>query len=543
VAGLVTSFGSGAMTNSITCTDEADAFFVIGTNTTENHPLIGTRIVERAAQGRARLVVADSRRIHLAEFADVFLQHKCGTDVALLNGLMNVIVSEGLEDKEFIAERTEDYEALKAAVAGYTPDRVAEITGVGKDDLMEAARIYASAGNAMIFYAMGITQHTTGVDNVHSCANLALLTGNLGRAGTGVNPLRGQNNVQGACDLGGLPNVYSGYQNVTDPDVRKKFEQAWGSELPGEVGLTVTEIIHAAGRGDVKGLYILGENPVLSDPDVNSVKTCLENCEFLVVQDIFLTETAQLADVVFPGACFAEKEGTFTNTDRTILRVRKAVDPPGEAHPDWQVICDVAKRFGCDGFAYESAADIMTEITRLTPSYGGISYERLDRGEILAWPCPDADSKGTTFLHQGRFPRGPGKFFAVEFQPPDELPDEEFPMVLTTGRTMFHFHTGTMTRRTAILDHEQPAGYVEMSPADAARLNVSDGDKVQVKSRRGAVETQTLVTERVPGGTVFMPFHFVESAANVLTNPALDPIAKIPELKVCAVSVSKVNSR
>ena len=538
VAGLAAAFGSGAMTNSIPEVEEADCILITGSNTIEQHPLIGSRVLAAKERG-ATLIVVDPRETLLSNRADFFLRQRPGTDVAWMNGFMNVIINEGLHDRAFIEERTEGSEELFKTVADYDPEKVERITGIPADQLIQAARAYAGAKSAMLLYSMGITQHSTGTDNVKSTANLAMLTGNIGRPSTGVNPLRGQNNVQGACDMGALPNVYSGYQKVADADARTKFERAWGRELPADPGLTLVEMMNAAGEGQLRALYIMGENPMISDPDINHVREALKRLDLLVVQDIFLTETAELADVVLPGACFAEKEGTFTNTDRTVLRVRKAVEPPGQARPDWRVLCDLAQRLGYDGFAYSSTEDIMAEIVRLTPSYGGISYERLDRGETLSWPCPDADSPGTTFLHKGKFARGLGRFFDVEYRAPAEEPDDQFPLILTTGRTMFHFHTGTMTRRIGLLNHEEPTGYVEINPEDAKQLSLVDGEKVEVRSRRGSIEIATLVTKRVPKGTVFIPFHFAECAANTLTNPVLDPEAKIPELKVCAVRVAK----
>ena len=538
VAGLAAAFGSGAMTNSIPEVSEAECILITGSNTIEQHPLIGSRVLEAKENG-ATLIVVDPRETMLSNHADFFLRQKPGTDVAWLNGFMNVIIGEGLHDREYIQERTEDFEALANTVSGYAPEKVAEITGIPPDALRAAARAYAKAGCASILYSMGITQHTSGTDNVKSVANLAMLTGNVGKASSGVNPLRGQNNVQGACDMGALPNVYSGYQKVSDDAARSKFEQAWGTSLPAGNGLTVVELMNAATDGTVRALYVMGENPMVSDPDINHVREALQSLELLVVQDLFMTETAELADVVLPSACYAEKEGTFTNTDRTILRVRQAVAPPGEALPDWRIICDLAGKMGVGGFDYDTVEAVMAEIARLTPSYGGVSFERLDRGEALAWPCPDAASTGTKFLHEGTFTRGKGQFFACDYRPPAEEADEQFPLLLTTGRTIFHFHTGTMTRRTALLNHEVPTGYIELHPKDADRLSIADGEKTVVKSRRGQIEIDALVTERVPEGTVFIPFHFAECAANVLTNPALDPDAKIPELKVCAVSVMK----
>ncbi len=538
------------MTNSVPEFEEyTDCFLVTGSNTSEAHPLIFTRVM-RAQKRGAKIIVVDPRDIQIAKIADVHLQQRPGTDVAWINGMMRVIIEEDLYDKDFVAERTEGFEELKAAVAEYTPERVEQITGIPAADLVEAARIYARAERAAILYAMGITQHTTGVDNVVSCANLAMLTGNVGKEGTGVNPLRGQNNVQGACDLGGLPNVYSGYQAVTVEAVQAKFEEAWGGAGPLRVGLTVTEMMEAAHGGALKALYVLGENPMVSDPDINHVREALQRCEFLVVQDIFLTETAQLADVVLPGTTFAEKDGTFTGTDRRIQRIRQAIEPLGDGRADWAIIAELGTRmqaagngapaspFG--GWHYDSPAQIMDEIAALTPIYGGASYERLERDGFTQWPVPSADHPGTPYLHKGKFSRGLGHFSAVAFQEPDEAPDEEYPLTLTTGRIMFHYHTGSMTRRSEKLHQEVPEGYVEISPEDADRLGLGKSEPVRVVSRRGEIETKAWITRRVPPGTVFIPFHFAESAANVLTNPALDPVAKIPEYKVAAVRVERV---
>jgi formate dehydrogenase alpha subunit len=538
------------MTNSVPEFEEySDCFLITGSNTSEAHPLIFTRLVKAQKRG-AKILVVDPRDVQIAKIADVHLQQRAGTDVAWLNGMMQVIIEEGLYDEAFVAERTEGFEELKATVAEYTPQRVEQITGIPAADLAEAARIYARAERAAILYAMGITQHTTGVDNVVSCANLAMLTGNVGKEGTGVNPLRGQNNVQGACDLGGLPNVYSGYQAVTVEAVRDKFQEAWGGAGPLRVGLTVTEMMDAAHSGALKALYVLGENPMVSDPDVNHVREALEHCEFLVVQDIFPTETAQLADVVLPGATFAEKDGTFTGTDRRIQPVRQAIEPLGDSRPDWAIIADLAERMQAArggapeapyaGWQYEGPTGVMDEIAALTPIYGGVSYERLDREGDLQWPVPTADHPGTPFLHKGKFSRGLGHFSAIEFKAPAEAPDEEYPLLLTTGRIMFHYHTGSMTRRSEKLDQEVPEGYVEISPEDAERLGLDKSEPVRVVSRRGEIETKAWITRRVPPGTVFIPFHFAEAAANVLTNPALDPVAKIPEYKVAAVRVEKV---
>jgi len=534
VAGLARAFGSGAMTNSIEDFDAADCIFVIGSNTTECHPIIGSAI-KRAALRGACLIVADPRTIELTEFAALHVRQRSGTDVALVNAMMRVILAEGLEDKQFISQRTEGFEELRRAVEPYTPELGERITGVPARDIVRAGRLYAEAPAASIVYSMGITQHTTGTDNVLSLANLAMLTGNVGKVGAGVNPLRGQNNVQGACDMGALPNVYPGYQKVDDPDVRRKFQDAWGAELSDRPGLTVVEMMNAAFDGRLKALYIMGENPMLSDPDVTHVEQALRKLEFLVVQDIFLSETGRLADVVLPAVSFAAKDGTFTNTERRVQRLGVAVRPPGEARVDWDITCDIARRMGFE-MSYAGAEAIQDEIASLTPSYGGITYGRLARGP-LQWPCPDAEHPGTPYLHKGRFARGLGKFHAVEFIPPKELPDERFPLLLSTGRILQHFHTGTMSRRSKALDELVSVGTIEINPDEARRLNIADGRKVRVISRRGQVEIGARVTPRVAPGTAFLAFHYREAPANRLTIAALDPVAKIPEFKVCAVRI------
>lgn len=536
VVGLASTFGSGAMTNSISEIEDSDCILVTGSNTTEQHPLVAARVL-RALKRGARLIVVDPRRIQLSKLATLHLRQRPGTDVAWLNGMMYVILDEGLEKRDFIEERTEGFEELEKVVSDYSPGEVERITGIPARDLVEAARLYGRAERASIIYSMGITQHTTGVDNVRSCANLAMLTGNVGRYATGVNPLRGQNNVQGACDVGALPDVLSGYQKVSDPEVRDKFERAWGVKLPQDPGLTVVEMIESALRGEVRAMYIMGENPMLSDPDVGQVERGLGNLEFLVVQDIFLSETARLADVVLPAASFAEKDGTFTNTERRVMRIRKALDPPGRAKADWEILCDLARKLGAD-WDYGSPSEIFDEIASLTPIYHGISYRRLE-GWGIQWPCPSEDHPGTPYLHKGKFTRGKGKFIPARYRPPDELPSKEYPFVLTTGRVYFHWHTGTMTRRISVLDREVPRAFVEVNPEDAGRLGIRDGARVKVSSRRGEVEAEAKVTDVVPEGVVFMPFHFLEAAANRLTNPALDPEAMIPEYKVCAVRIER----
>jgi len=537
VAGLAAAFGSGAMTNSIAELEDSDCILVTGSNTTETHPVIAN-LIKRAVRYRgAKLVVVDPRRIDLVRHADLWLRQRNGTDVAWINGMMHVILSEGLHDEAFIAERTEGFEDLRSIVDAFSPETAGEISGILADNIRAAARMYAAASSAAIVYAMGITQHTHGTDNVLSLANLAMLTGNVGKTSSGVNPLRGQNNVQGACDLGALPNVYPGYQKVADRDVRAKFEAAWGTALRPEAGLTVVEMMHAAAEGRLKGMFIMGENPMISDPNLNHVEKALKALDLLVVQDLFLTETAQLADVVLPAASFAETNGTFTNTERRVLLVNRALDPPGEARADWRILCDLSTRMGTP-MDYPNAAAIMDEIASVSPIYGGIHHYRLEP-DGLQWPCPTDDHSGTTFLHEGRFSCGLGKFHAVGVTPSAELPDDAYPFVLSTGRILPHFHTGSMSRRADALNAYVNEPYAEIHPADLERIGVTDGERIRVVTRRGEIVTQASATERVAEGSVFIPFHFVEAAANWLTNDALDPKAKIPELKVAACRIER----
>jgi len=537
VAGLVTSFGSGASTNTLDDLQDAACILAIGTNTTEAHPIIGMNI-RKAVRHGTKLIVANPLQIGLVENADIWLQHRAGTDVVLLMGMMKVIVNEGLMDTAFIEERCENYDLFKESLKNYTLSLVEGITGVPGEKVAAAARMYASNSPAAILYTMGITQHTHGTDNVMAVANLAMLTGNIGKPGAGVNPLRGQNNVQGACDVGALPNVYPGYQSVADETAKDKFEAAWGCTLSTEPGKTLTEIIPAAHEGKIKAIYLMGENPSLSDPDANHVREALQRLDFFVVQDIFLSETAQLADVVLPATSFAEKDGTFTNTERRIQRVRKAIEPVGDSRPDWWITCQIAQHMGAKGFDFESPAQIMDEIASVTPSYGGINFERLEQGS-LQWPCPTEEHPGTAILHTELFSRGKGHFVPLEYRPPAELPDEEYPLVLTTDRSLFHFHTGTMTRKVKGLNIFRGEELVAINPKDAEKLGIEDGETVEVISRRGKVTSKARLTETSPEGTVAMTFHFAESPTNELTNPALDPVSKIPELKVAAVRIRK----
>jgi formate dehydrogenase major subunit/formate dehydrogenase alpha subunit len=551
VAGLVAAFGSGAMTNSMDdIVENAAAMLIIGSNTTEQHPVFGAMIRRAVRRRGLKLVVADPRKIDIVDFATLHIRQKPGTDVALLNGLAHIILEKGWEDKKFVEERTEGFEEFEAAVEAYTPERVSEITGLPVEQLYEAAEILATNKPMAVIWAMGITQHIVGVQNVMACANLQMLLGNMGVPGGGTNPLRGQNNVQGACDMGCLVNVYPGYQRVSDEAARAKFEAAWGVELAGHVGLTVTEMISAAGEGQVKVMYVLGENPAMSDPDSNHVRQCLEACEFLVLQEIFPSETAAYADVLLPGVSFAEKNGSFTNTERRIQMGHQAIESVGDSRLDWRIICDLAKHVSEGGarvpdwetpharWDYESPAEIMAEIAALTPIYAGVSHERLERGERLQWPVRGQDQPGTPVLHVGQFSRGLGKFHALEHVPPAELPDDEYPMLLSTGRVLYHWHGGEMTRRARGLMEVYPESLVEVNPDDAQRIGLDGKKRVRITSRRGQIVATAQVTDRVPPGLVFANFHFPDDQnANVLTIAALDPTAKIPEYKVCAVKV------
>jgi formate dehydrogenase alpha subunit len=539
VAGLAASFGSGAMTNSLVDLEGSDTIFIIGSNTATSHPLVATRIL-RARENGAKILVADPRKNQIADLSHLYVRHRPGTDVALLNGMMKVILDERLEDTDFIKKKTEAYDAFKNLIEKVDLDAVSKICGVSVEDIKTLALTYAREGSSAIVYCMGITQHTNGVSNVKSLANLAMLTGNLGKPGTGVNPLRGQNNVQGACDMGSLPDVYTGYQPVTLGAANKKFADAWGvPELPTKVGLTIPELMSGIEKDEVKALWVMGENPVVSDPDANHVIKALEKIDLLIVQDIFLSATAKLADVVLPGVSFAEKDGTFVNTERRVMRVRKAIEPVGESHQDWKIIQDISNLFGYQ-MNYDSPEAIFKEIAELTPSYAGITYERLE-GQGIQWPCPSLAHPGTPILHtDGNFARGKGMFHAIDYKPPAEVIDEEYPFWMTTGRVYAHYHTGTMTRRSKSLNFEVSQGFIEINPADAKTFDVKDGHRIKINSRRGEIETRVKITKRVEKGVVFMPFHFEEMNVNKLTNPAYDPIAKIPELKVCAVKLEKV---
>jgi formate dehydrogenase alpha subunit len=538
VAGLAAAFGSGAMTNTIADIEEANVILITGSNTTENHPVLSAGVKRAVTLKGTKLIVVDPRRIRITRYASKWLRQNLGTDVAWINGLMHVIIKEGLYDKQFIEKRTEGFDDLQKTVEKFTPDYVEKITGIPAPELIATARLYAKAERASILYCMGITQHTTGTDNVKSLANLAMLCGNMGIAGGGVNPLRGQNNVQGACDMGGLPDVYSGYQKVNDPDARRRMAETWNvAELPGQPGMKATQMIPAAHDGTLKALYIIGENPLVSDPDVNHAEKSLNNLDFLVVQDIFLTDTAQLADVVLPSTCYAEKDGTFANTERRVQRVRQAVKPPGQAWGDWKIICEIATRLGY-AMAYDNSRQIMDEISKVTPSYAGLSYERIEH-EGLHWPCPTPEHPGTPILHREQFTRGRGFFHAIDYIEPAEKIDDEYPLYLTTGRLLYQYHTGTMSMKTQGLNEIAPEAFVEISPQDARKFEVEEGSRVNIDSRRGTIQARIKISRKAVSGTVFIPFHYARAAANRLTNAALDPVSGIPEYKVCAVKVSK----
>ena len=525
------------MTNSIPEIQDADCVFVIGSNTTEAHPLIAHRVY-RAKQKGAKLIVVDPRKIQLSLFADIHVRIKYGTDVIFLNSIMNEIVNNNWHNQAFIAERTEGFEEFAKNIKEYPAEKVSQICGVAPDVIKEIARIYATSNISTILYTLGITEHSHGVDNVKSLANLAMLTGHIGKPSSGVNPLRGQNNVQGACDMGALPNVYPGYQVVTDMANQDKFQRAWGVPLSSEVGKMIPEMMDGLIAGSIKGMYIFGENSVESDPDIHHVRKALTSAEFLVVQDIFLTKTAELAHVVLPGAVWAEVEGTYTNTERAVQRIRKAVEPPGQARPNWVILSEIGRRLGLPNMTYSSAREVFEEMTALTPSFSGITYDRIDVTDIQ-WPCPSPDHPGTQFLHQHGFARGKGLFSAIKYRPNEELPDKEYPYILTTGRRYAHYHTRTMTGRCASLEREFPGPMAQMHFSDADRLGVEDGGSVKVTSRRGEVVTPVRIGDIVPEGSIFMDFHFEQANPNWLLGTFLDPISKTPDYKVCAVKLEK----
>jgi formate dehydrogenase major subunit len=537
VVGLNRTLGAAGMTNPIPDIANSKCIFVIGSNLAENHPVL-SRWIHRAKDAGAVVIVADPRMTHTSWMADVFLQLKPGTDVALLNGMAHVIIKEGLMDRDYIALRTRGFEALAASVKDYPPEKVEEITGVAARDIVRAARAYAISPASSILYSMGITQHSTGTDNVQAISNLALICGHLGKPGTGVMPLRGQNNVQGACDMGALSEFYPGYKKADDSETIKYFSSAWGAKsLPLGPGLTATQMIDAAATGEIKAMYIVGEDPANSDPCSQNVHSALDNLDFLVVQDIFMTATAQLADVVLPAAVWAEKEGSFTNTERRVQWSHKALEPPGAALCDLEIVCKVAKGLGLD-FDYPDAASVLAEINRTVPQYAGITRERLGRAGLV-WPCTSIDHPGTPILHSSgfKFAEGRASILPVPYRPAAEDVNCDYPFILTTGRVAVHHNAGSMTRRSPSLIEREPDLYVEINTADALRLKVTEGDEVTISTLRGETEAHARLTDKVKRGVVFMPFHF--PGTNILTTEVTDPEARIPEFKVSACKISR----
>ncbi len=534
MAGLVTTFGAGAMTNSIGEIRDADFLFVIGSNTTEAHPIIGMEMKQAVLRG-ATLVVADPRSIWLTSMAKRHLKLMPGTDVWLLNAMAHVIVEEKLYDATFVEENTEGFEKVCEAVKSYTPEKAEEFTGVSAEDIRATAREYATTPKAGIYYTLGITEHTHGTDNVYALSNLVLMTGHLGHASTGLNPLRGQNNVQGANDAGASPVFYPGYQRVDDPDAQAKYEDSWGVPLSGEPGLNLNQMMKRVGS-DIKGLFVMGEDIVLSEPDVSHLEEGLNHIDFVVLQDIFLNETARYADVVFPAACFAEKDGVFTNSERRVQLVRKALDPPGQARADWEILVHLANACGAS-WKYESPSQIYAEMVKDAPKFAGISHERIEREGGIQWPCTSPDDPGTQYLHKGKILRGRGLFQAVEYKPSKEQPDQEYSLVLSTGRTLYHYNAATQTRRSPGLVAKQPEAFVEIHPYDARQRNVKDGDMVEVRSRRGAIPCRALLSRQVRPGCIWIPFHFAEARANLLTTGEGDCLTGTAEYKVCAAEV------
>ncbi len=539
VAGLAKTLGSGAMTNPIhDITHDVDCILLVGSNPEEAHPVVGMQI-RKAVKNGARLIVVDPREIGLAKKADIHLKLRPGTNVAFANGMMHVMIKEDLIDHDYINENAEGFEELKALVEEYTPEKVGEICHIDPERLVEAARMYATAEKAPIIYCLGVTEHSTGTEGVMCMSNMAVLCGKIGRSGCGVNPLRGQNNVQGACDMGALPTDYPGYQKVANDSVREKFENAWGVELSPKPGLKATDVFPAAIEGTIKGLYIFGEDPVVSDPDTHHIIKALESLEFFVVQELFMTKTAQYADVILPGVSYAEKEGTFTNTERRVQRIRKAVTLEGGMRLDTDIIIDLMNAMGYKQ-PHLTSAQIMDEIASVTPSFAGISHERLDNGESLQWPCKDKEHKGTPIMHVGHPARGRALLYSVEYKPSQELPDDEYPYILMTGRILYQYNAAAMTSRALGLMDIAGEGFIEVNAVDAERLGIKNGEKIKVISRRGEITAAARVGRKVSEGETWMPFHFPDSPVNVLTNAALDEFARIPEYKVCAVRLEKI---
>lgn len=548
VTGLQLAIGSSAMSNSIAEMEHLDTFIVTGSNTTETHPVISLFLKKAVRQNGAKLIVVDPRQIELTDFATLWLRQNPGTDVAVYQAMAHVIVTEELYDETFVGARTEGFAEYAQSLASFTPEWAEQVSGVPANDIRQAARMYATANSAAIYWGMGISQSTHGTDNALALVNLALLTGHIGRPGTGLNPLRGQNNVQGCSDSGGLPNVYTAYQRVDDPAVRARFEQAWHTPLSPDPGLTVTEMMDAALTGKIRAMVVLGEDPLMSEPNIDHARHALEALDFMVCIDILPNRTTDYAHVILPAASFAEKDGTFTNSDRRVQRVRQALPLVGQSRLDWVIICDLARRMEAElgiehsaGFDYPDAEAIWEEMRRVTPSFYGITYARLDRESGVHWPCPAPDHPGTPYLFADDFPRGKGKFWALEYGTKSELPDDEYPYHLTTGRVLFHWHGGALTRRSK-LDDIFPEPVLEIHPDDARTLDVSTGDWIEAVSRRGRIVCRALVTGRSPAGTVFLPFHFAEAAANLLTWEKVDPRAKIPDFKMTAVRLRKTEA-
>ena len=524
------------MTNSIGEIVDDEILFIIGSNATEAHPIIGNKM-KKAAQKGARLIVIDPRKTELATLAKYHLQLKSGTDAALINGLMHIIVKEGWQDQEYIDKRCIGFESLKENLGKYTPAYTEEITGIKIDMLYKAAKLYSQAKKAGIFYTLGITEHTTGTDNVIKLANLGMLTGHVGFENAGINPLRGQNNVQGSCDMGALPNYFPGYKFCDNKDHIEFFEKLWDVKLPDNLGLRIPEMLDGVAEGKVKAMYVMGEDPVLTDPDANHVKKAMNSLEFLVVQNIFLTETAKLADVVLPSTAYAEKDGTFTNTERRVQRVRKAADGPNNVMIDWEMLAAIAKRLGYKGFDYKNSEEIFEEIRQAIPSYAGITYERIEKEDGLQWGCPTLDSPGAKYLHTGEFTRGKGLMLPIEYLPPAELVDDEYPILLNTGRMLYHYNVSTRISDT--LEAIKPVERAEINPIDAEKYGLNKDSKVRVTSRRGSIVANIAITDRVAPGTMYMTFHFKESPVNELTNSAYDPVTKTAEYKITAVKIAK----
>lgn len=524
------------MTNSVSEVEGNDVLFIIGSNTTEAHPIIGNKM-KRAARNGSKLIVIDPRYTEIAEFSTLWLPLKSGTDTALINGLLHIIIKEGWEDKEFIEKRCTNYDSILEIIERYPPDVVTEITGISEELLYETAKLYANTEKAGIYYTLGITEHTTGTANVMNLANLAMVTGHLGIENSGINPLRGQNNVQGACDMGALPNTFPGYYNVGDEKSLELFEEHWGVEMSRTTGLRIPEMLEEAVAGNVKAMYIMGEDPVLTDPDANHVKKALDNLDFLVVQDLFLTETAKRADVFLPASCYAEKDGTFTNSERRVQRVRKAVNPPGLARTDLDILSKVSTKLGGKGFDYKNAEEVFEEIRKITPSYRGITYKRIEK-KGLQWPCPTVEHPGTLYLHKGIFPRGKGYMIPIEYEGPAELVNEEYPILMTTGRMLYHYNVMTVNSKS--LNDIRPYELAEINPEDARKLDLKEEDIMRVTSRRGSILTRVTITDRVSPGLIFMTFHYKESPVNELTNSAYDPITQTAEYKVSAVKLEKL---